>query len=141
MSRGASCLAALSLLVAGCETTPPPAAGGFLGVKAVVYAVPAVDDAAAWYAQLFGEPASNAVLGDAGFSVGVVQLAIDSQARPGSTLALWEVTDIDSAFGRLIALGAAPVTGIQEIGDARVVIVRDPFGNQLGIVQSGAPAH
>ena len=139
MSRSASCLAAFSVVVAGCGTTPPPAAGGFLGVKAVVYPVPAGADAAAWYAQLFGEPPSNPVLGDARFVVGAAELAIDSQARPGSTLALWEVADIDAAFARLIALGAAPVTGIQEIGDARVVIVRDPFGNQLGIVQSGAP--
>jgi predicted enzyme related to lactoylglutathione lyase len=135
----AACLAAVSLLATGCETAPPAAAGGFLGVGAVVYAAPAGQDAAAWYAQLFGEPPSAAMLGDAAFAVGAAQLGLDSQAQPGSMLALWEVVDIDAAFGRLIALGATPITGIQEIGNARVVIVRDPFGNRLGVVQSSPP--
>jgi hypothetical protein len=125
------------VLVAGCGTTqPPPAPGGFVRVKAVIYPSPAGRNAAAWYAQLLGEVPSKSALSDTGFAIGEALLALDSQQR--SPLAVWQVVDIDSAFGRLIALGAQPVTGIQEIGDARVVIVRDPFGNLIGLTDGGA---
>jgi hypothetical protein len=137
MNTGTACLATLSLLATACGTTqPPPAPGGFVRVKAVVYPAPAARDAAAWYAQLLGEAPVKSLLGDTGFAIGDALLAFDSEQR--APLAVWQVVDIDSAFGRLIALGAQPVTGIQEIGDARIVIVRDPFGNLVGLTDGGA---
>jgi hypothetical protein len=115
-----------------------PASGELLGLKAIVYAVPAGAGAAEWYARLLGEPASNPVAGEIGFTVGDVLLALDSQSPPGATLPVWEVAGIDAVFTRLLALGAEPVTGIQEIGAARVAVVRDPFGNLIGLMENGA---
>jgi len=134
--RRAAC-AGLSLLAGACSTTPsPPAAtNGFLGVRAVVYAVPPGGEAAAWYAQLFGNKAPKPLSGDAGFTVGSAEVDLDSHAAV-RTLAVWEVENIDAAFSRLLSLGATPVTGIQELGDARLAVVRDPFGNLLGVMES-----
>jgi len=133
--RRAAC-AGLSLLAGACSTTPPPpATNGFLGVRAVVYAVPPGGEAAAWYAQLLGSKAPKPLYGDAGFVVGSAEVDLDSHAAV-RTLAVWEVENIDAAFSRLLSLGATPVTGIQELGDARLAVVRDPFGNLLGVTES-----
>jgi predicted enzyme related to lactoylglutathione lyase len=127
--------AGLSLLTGSCTTaTPPPATNGFLGVRAVVLAAPPGGAAAAWYEQLFGGQTSMPVYGDAGFAVGAAELDLDSQASV-RTLTVWEVENIDAAFARLVALGAVPVTGIEELGAGRVAIVRDPFGNLLGVTE------
>jgi hypothetical protein len=127
------------LLGAACTTaTRPPASGDgdLVGLKAIVYPVP--PGGAEWYAQFLGEPARNPVLGETAFTVGDVMLALESQAAPGATLPVWEVAGIDAVFTRLLALGAEPVTGIQEIGDARVAVLRDPFGNLIGLMEGGA---
>jgi predicted enzyme related to lactoylglutathione lyase len=124
-----------SLLCAACGTAPPaPEPGAFVALKAVVYAAPG-GDAAAWYAQLLGAQPRESALGNPGFEVGGVALDLDSRAQT-RTLAVWEVAGIDAAFARALALGAAPVTGIQEIGSARLAIVRDPFGNLLGLTEA-----
>ena len=134
--RRATC-AGLSLLAGACSTTPPPspATNGFVRVRAVVYAVPPGGEAAAWYAQLFGNEVPKPFQGDAGFAVGLAEVDLDSHAAV-RTLAVWEVENIDAAFSRLLSLGATPVSGIQELGDARLAVVRDPFGNLLGVMES-----
>ena len=140
MRARAAAAVALCLLGVGCGTaTRMPASGELLGLKAIVYPVPAGAGAAEWYAQLLGGPAQNPILGEAGFAVGDVTLALDSQLQPRATLPVWEVAGIEAAFTRLLALGAEPVTGIQEIGDARVAVVRDPFGNLIGLTEDSAP--
>jgi|KBSSwiStaDraftv2_1062776.scaffolds.fasta_scaffold395248_3 predicted enzyme related to lactoylglutathione lyase len=129
---------ALSVVAGSCSTAPPPpGAGAILGLKAVVYAAPDDGNAAAWYARLLGTDARESAFGDAAFQVGSggVELDLDSRAQ-ARTLAVWEVADIDAAFARVLALGAEPVTGIQEIGAARLAIVRDPFGNLLGLTEA-----
>lgn len=140
--RGSLAALAVVMLAAACAGTPEQkqtvGSDQFMGLRAVVYAVPGGGEAGAWYAKLLGGDAHEAILGNAGFTVGAVELELDPQATT-RTLAIWEAADIDAAFARLLALGATPVSGIQEIGQSRLAIVRDPFGNLLGVTEAPQP--
>jgi uncharacterized glyoxalase superfamily protein PhnB len=52
-------------------------------------------------------------------------------------VAYWGVERAEEAFDRLIALGATALSPVQEVGGGiKVAIVRDPFGNALGIIEN-----
>ena len=47
------------------------------------------------------------------------------------------VSDADAALKRLLSIGAAERTNVQDIGEGiRVATVLDPFGNNLGVVEN-----
>jgi len=47
------------------------------------------------------------------------------------------VTDIAAEVDRLLALGAAPIDPVTEVGEGiKVAAVRDPFGNRLGLIEN-----
>ena len=55
----------------------------------------------------------------------------------GGAVAYWGVADAPKAFERLIALGAAARTPVQEVGGGiRLATVTDPFGNVLGLIEN-----
>lgn len=81
-----------------------------------------------------------------GFNVGGFELGLSpdkpaSDGEPSNTPracgAYWGVKDIDSAHARLLELGAAPRTEIQDVGEnIRVADVLDPWGNVFGIIEN-----
>jgi predicted enzyme related to lactoylglutathione lyase len=148
-------LAVPLLLLAACSQTPEPARiipghpaffppmehAPFLGLRTVIYRVPDMARARAWYASAlamqpyFDEPFY------VGFNVGGFELGLqpDTARAPGGAggVAYWGVNDADGALARLLGLGATLHEGVRDVGGGiRVATVRDPFGNVLGIIQN-----
>ena len=75
-----------------------------------------------------------------GFRVGGFELGLSPDAGPEglcSVGAYWGVKDIAAAHARLLELGAAPRTEIQDVGEGiRVADVLDPWGNVVGIIEN-----
>ena len=65
----------------------------------------------------------------------------NSQARHSGEAAgvvvYWGVANASSALERILSLGAAERTSVQEVGDSiRVATVCDPFGNIFGLLEN-----
>ena len=55
----------------------------------------------------------------------------------GLRTAIYPVADLDAAFARMLALGAAHIEPVTEVGGGiKVASVRDPFGNRFGLIQN-----
>lgn len=51
--------------------------------------------------------------------------------------AYWGVDDAEEALGRLLELGAAEHSGVQDVGDGiRLATVLDPHGNVFGVIEN-----
>jgi predicted enzyme related to lactoylglutathione lyase len=109
----------------------------FLGLRTAIYPAPDLAAAKAWYSKVldlapyFDEPFY------VGFSVGGFELGLLPDGQPGvaGPQALWGVSDIDATYSRLIALGAAALEPVAEVGGGiKVAAVQDPFGNRLGLI-------
>ena len=111
------------------------------GLRTVIYKVPNLDAAKAWYARAleiepyFAEPFY------VGFQVGGFELGLDpdmSDAVPGGgVVAYWGVADARAEYGRLLELGAAAGSPPQDVGGGiRVATVKDPFGNAFGLIEN-----
>jgi predicted enzyme related to lactoylglutathione lyase len=49
----------------------------------------------------------------------------------------WGTADIDAELARVLALGAKLGAPLQDVGGGiRVVMVDDPFGNRVGLIQN-----
>jgi predicted enzyme related to lactoylglutathione lyase len=119
------------------DVNPP-----ILGLRTVVYHAPDILKARAWYSQILGiEPYFDQPF-YVGFNVGGFELGLDPDAAsvPGGNagaVAYWGVRDAQAAYDRLLALGAAERTPVQDVGgDIRVAAVLDPFGNIFGIIEN-----
>ena len=120
--------------------TPPT--GPFLGLRSGIYHVADLHAAKAWYAQVletqpyFDEPFY------VGFNVGGYELGLNpdtSKIRPGpgGTMLYWGVDNADSALARLLEAGAEQVEPVTDVGGGiRHAIVKDPFGNLLGVIEN-----
>ena len=75
-----------------------------------------------------------------GFNVGGFELGLipDSAlvGKEGSVAVYWGVRNIQIAFDHLLHLGAEKVAEIQDVGGIKKVLVLDPFGNRLGIIEN-----
>lgn len=114
----------------------------FLGLRTAKYTAPDLAAAKAWYAEVLGIPPYFDEPFYVGFNVGGFELGIvpDSAApavRAEAGVAYWGVPNADSAFTRLLSLGAAALEPVENVGGSiRVGTVRDPFGNVLGIIEN-----
>ena len=114
----------------------------FLGLRTAIYHVPDMERAKAWYRSVLGiDPYFDQPF-YIGFNVGGFELGLqpagDGQAPgPGGAVPYWGVERMTVAWPRLLGLGAAAVSAPQDVGDGiQVATVRDPFGNQLGIIEN-----
>lgn len=114
----------------------------FLGLRTVSYYTADLERAKAWYSEVLGIEPYFAESFYVGFNVGGFELGLqpDSEAGLeglGGSVAYWGVAQADEAFQRLLALGATALSPIQEVGGGiKVGVVRDPFGNALGIIEN-----
>ncbi len=117
-------------------------AGSFQGLRTAIYAVPDLAAAKAWY----GDVLERAPYFDedfyVGFNVGGFEMGLVPEPdappeRDAAGVAFWGVADADTAYARLISLGAAEHEPIQDVGGGvKIGAVRDPFGNVLGVVEN-----
>ena len=113
--------------------------GMILGLRTVGYPTPDLAAAKAWYAQVLGIAPYFDEPFYVGFNVGGFELGLIPDAVPGTAgpQALWGVADADAALARLLALGAASLEPVTEVGGGiRVAAVVDPFGNRFGIIEN-----
>jgi len=113
----------------------------FQGLRTIIYPVSDLEKAKAWYGRVLKSKPYFDKPFYVGFNVSGYELGLDPDlegAPPGgSMVAYWEVADARSALSRLLDLGAAPHSPVQEVGDdIRVATVADPFGNIFGIIEN-----
>ena len=112
-----------------------------LGLRTVIYKVPDLPRAKAWYAAAFGTPPYFDEPFYVGFRIGGFELGLDpdiAQSGPGAggATAYWGVDDIHLSLQSFIAVGAAVREPVADVGDGiRTAIVADPFGNSIGLIE------
>ena len=111
------------------------------GLRTALYHVSDLAAAKLWYSGVLGKEPYFDEPFYVGFNVGGFELGLDPDltgVSPGNShAAYWGVDDIERCHARLIALGAAERSGIQDVvGGIKVASVIDPFGNPLGIIEN-----
>jgi predicted enzyme related to lactoylglutathione lyase len=114
-----------------------------LGLRTVIYKVPDLENAKAWYTKFLGFEPYFAEPYYVGFQVGGFELGLDpdmagvSPGSGGGVVAYWGVADAEVEHRRLLELGASPLDPVRDVGEGiRVAAVRDPFGNVIGIIEN-----
>ena len=112
------------------------------GLATVIYRVPDIDRAKAWYSAAFQHAPYFDQPFYVGFSIGGYELGLDpdpsgDKTGPGGSVAYWRVASIDSALAHFVASGATVVAAAQEVGEGiKVATVSDPFGNLIGLIEN-----
>jgi predicted enzyme related to lactoylglutathione lyase len=119
------------------DTTPTP-----LGLATVIYHVPDLARAKAWYAEAFGKAPYFDQPFYVGFEIGGYELGLhpdlsDAQPGPGGSVAYWRVPLIEPAVARFTGMGATLVSAPVDVGEGiKVATVADPFGNLIGLIEN-----
>ncbi|RPE09691.1 VOC family protein [Chitinophaga lutea] len=113
----------------------------FAGLRTAIYRVPDVTEGKAWYAKVFDAQPYFDEPFYVGFEIGGYELGIhplepgEAHPGPGGVETYWGVEDVKAEYERLLSLGATPHHEPQNVGGPiEVAIVKDPWGNLLGII-------
>jgi len=111
------------------------------GLGTVIYRVPDLNRAKAWYAAAFGQTPYFDEPFYVGFSIGGYELGLDpgspDKAGPGGSVPYWRVDEIHTSVRHFVSNGAALVANVQDVGgDIKVATVADPFGNLIGLIEN-----
>jgi predicted enzyme related to lactoylglutathione lyase len=112
------------------------------GLGTVIYHVPDIDRAKAWYAAAFRQQPYFDQPFYVGFNLGGYELGLDPDPASGSpgaggAVAYWRVTEIDEALRHFAAHGATITAAAQDVGEGiKVARVMDPFGNVIGLLEN-----
>lgn len=117
-------------------------AGTSLGLRTVIYRVPDLFRAKAWYSAAFGiEPYFDEPF-YVGFNIGGFELGLDpdfseGKAGEGGSTAYWGVANLDAALPSFLREGGTMRGKPQDVGGGiRVASVADPFGNVIGLIEN-----
>ena len=115
--------------------------GAIRGLRTVIYKVNDLEDAKAWYSKALGIAPYFEEPFYVGFNVGGFELGLDpdvTQVVEGNNLvAYWGVLDLEMAVKRMVGLGAELLEPAHDVGgEIKVAVVRDPFGNSLGLIEN-----
>jgi predicted enzyme related to lactoylglutathione lyase len=113
----------------------------FRGIYTVIYRVPDIAAATAWYARAFGVAPYFDEPFYVGFEIAGYELGLQPGEGSGDTggavVAYWGVADAEEAVRALLANGAEMHAEVQDVGGGiRVASVRDPFGNVIGVIEN-----
>jgi predicted enzyme related to lactoylglutathione lyase len=113
----------------------------FLGLRTVIYHVPDIAEAKAWYSAAFGLAPYFDEPFYVGFQVGGFELGLHPDMSGvqfgNNAVAYWGVDDIAAAHADLVGHGATPAEPITDVGgDIKVATLTDPFGNVIGIIEN-----
>lgn len=111
------------------------------GLRTVIYKVPDLAAAKAWYSGILGIEPYFAEPFYVGFQVGGFELGLDPEmgdAGPGGgVVPYWGVADAVAAHAKLLAEGAQAREPVTDVGGGiQVATVKDPFGNVFGIIEN-----
>ena len=113
-----------------------------LGLRTVIYVVPDLAAARAWYGEAFGiapyfdEP-FYVGYEVGGFELGLVPAEEGVAPGEGGTHAYWGVAKADEALDALLKRGARPHTPLADVGGGiQTATVLDPWGNIVGIIEN-----
>ena len=106
------------------------------GLRTVIYAVPDLGEAKAWWTGLLGYGPYFDQPFYVGFNVGGYELGLLPDADPGDgALTYWGVADVGVAVAEAISRGATVHTPATEVGDEIVTAtVRTPHGSIVGFI-------
>ncbi len=110
----------------------------FLGLRTTVFPAADLQASRAWYARVLGvEPYFDEPF-YVGFSVAGFELGLNPAADVETgPVTYWGVRDCDAALAALLAAGATPREGVQDVGEGiRLATVLDPAGGVLGIIEN-----
>lgn len=115
----------------------------FLGLRTAIYRVPDLAKGKEWYSKAFNATPYFDEPFYVGFEIGGYELGIQpleaGQAHPGAGAVetYWGVENIEAEYERLLSLGATPHSGPRNVGGPiQVAIVKDPWGNLLGLIHN-----
>lgn len=112
------------------------------GLGTVIYRVPDLSRAKAWYSAAFQQTPYFDQPFYVGFNIAGYELGLDpdqstGQSGAGGGVAYWRVDDIDAAVRHFVSTGATLVAAVRDVGDGiRVAAVSDPFGNRIGLIEN-----
>ena len=113
-----------------------------LGLRTVIYHVPDLQRAKAWYSTVFEVQPYFDEPFYVGFNIGGYELGLDPSPKgtppgPGGAVAYWGAQDVDAAVQHFTRAGATLVAPVQDVGgDIRVATIADPFGNLVGLIEN-----
>ena len=112
----------------------------FKKLRTVIYHVDDLAEAREWYTKITGVSPYFDESFYVGFDISGCELGLDPDMTGISSgehsVAYWSVDDIEKAVSTLIANGAGVVSNINNVGNGiRVVVVKDPFGNDIGLIE------
>ena len=113
----------------------------FAGLRTVLYYVADLEKAKAWWTAWLGHTPYFDQPFYVGYNVGGYELGLapanpDDPKEKGS-ITYWGVSDITSAYGKLLAAGAGEYHPIQDVGEGiKVAAVYDPMGNIVGVIEN-----
>jgi predicted enzyme related to lactoylglutathione lyase len=115
----------------------------FQGLRTVIYSVPDVEAAKAWYTKVFGVAPYFDEPFHVGFEIGGYELGLHpygdrKDVRVGdNVVTYWGVPDIDVAWRHMLDHGATAREPVQEVGEGiKVGSVADPYGNVIGLIEN-----
>lgn len=112
------------------------------GLGTVIYHVPDLDQAKAWYSAAFEQAPYFDQPFYVGFNIAGYELGLDpnqsvGKAGPGGSVAYWRVADIEAAIRHFATTGAGVVAPVQDVGEGiKVATITDPFGNLIGLIEN-----
>ena len=113
-----------------------------LGLRTVIFKVPDLARAKAWYSETFGIAPYFDEPFYVGYQHGGFELGLDPDVKKrgpgaGGTVAYWGVTDLAKTLKQLSTRGVEIAAPLQEVGEGiKVATIRDPFGNEIGLIEN-----
>jgi predicted enzyme related to lactoylglutathione lyase len=109
-----------------------------LGLRTAIYPRP-ISSRKDWYSKVLGQEPYCDEPFYVGFEVGGFELGLIPNGEPSTSgpQPLWGVANAETAFGRLLELGARALEPVTEVGGGiKVAAVEDPFGNRFGLIEN-----
>ena len=112
----------------------------FKKLRTVIYYVPDLQAAKAWYSRLIGvQPYFDEVF-YVGFDFNGCELGLHPQDETvtigNQTVSHWAVDEIENCVKKLVAEGATVLYAVADVGGGiKVATVIDPWGNAVGLIE------